>query len=294
MELSVIIVSYNTADQIGPCLSALAAAPGGPREIIVVDNASIDGSAAFIGQNFPDVRLLANEKNRGFAAANNQALPSCRGKYILFLNPDTVVQGEALERMRAFMEDHPRVGLAGAHIVNDDGSPQESVSYRYPGGKYAREELAGLQGPIACVLGAAMIARRECLEQVGGFDEDFFLYGEDQDLCLRIRKRGYEIGYIPAAVVAHRGGQSERRTTPAEVWRKKIRAEYLFYRKHYRPQTIRRITRAYHFKTSWRLATLRMLLPFAQDKARAQGKLVKYQVIQQEVKNFALWKEDPR
>ena len=243
MDLSIIIVSYNTSEMIVNCLRSVMATHGGGKEVFVVDNASSDGSVAIIRESFPSVYLMVNLENRGFAAANNQVLPYCRGRYIFFLNPDTEVMPDTFREALSFMEANPRIGLAGARIINSDGTLQESVSYRYPGQKYATGELTGLKGPIACVLGAGMIARTDIMERIGGFDEDFFLYGEDQDLCLRIRKLGYEIGYIPSAVVVHLGGQSERHCPSENIWKKKIEAELLFYQKHYLPETIRTLTR---------------------------------------------------
>src|SRR3972149_12094371 len=113
MDLSIIIVSYNTADQIGACLASLEAAACWPQEIIVVDNASSDGSAAFVRKNFRGVHIIANETNRGFAAANNQALAVCRGRHFLFLNPDTELKPDALHEMLTFMQQNPRIGIAG-------------------------------------------------------------------------------------------------------------------------------------------------------------------------------------
>ncbi len=283
-DISVIIISYNTADLIGPCLASVVSQTGCRQEIFVVDNASTDGGAAFIAANHPTVHLAANEENRGFAAANNQVLPCCHGKYLLFLNPDTVLQKDCLAAAMAFMDAHPEMGLAGLQILNPDGSNQESVSYRYLSQRYTSGELAALPGKIAAVLGAAMIAPRRAIAAVGGFDEDFFLYGEDEDLCLRLRRRGFQIGYIPGARVLHFHGQSERRSTAAEVWRKKIRAEYLFYHKHYRPETIAKIARMELIKARWRIMTLRFWLPFAKDKNAARQKLAKYSVLVDELR----------
>ena len=195
IDFSIVIVSYNTADLIGECLASAFASEDCEKEIFVVDNASTDDSADVVRRQFPGVHLVANVENRGFAAANNQVLPLCRGRYLLFLNPDTVLPPLSLKTLGDFLERNPRVGLAGARIVNPDGTDQESVSRRYPGEKFAVGELTGLPGRIACVLGAAMAARAEIIRAVNGFDESFFLYGEDEDLCLRIRKAGYEIGY---------------------------------------------------------------------------------------------------
>ena len=284
MDISVIIVSYNTADLIGPCLTSVLDQTGVDKEIFIVDNASPDGSAALINKAFPAIHLIANEENRGFAVANNQAIAHCRGRYILFLNPDTVLKENCLSTSLSYLDAHPEIGLAGLHILNPDGTDQDSVSWRYLSQRYTTGELTNLPGPIACVLGAAMIAPREAIISVGGFDEDYFLYGEDEDLCLRMRRRGLQIGFIAAARVVHYHGQSERKSTSAEVWRKKIRAEYLFYRKHYRPDTIARITRTERLKARWRIMTLQLLLPFMKNRDIIRDKINKYKAIQDELR----------
>ncbi|MCE5262720.1 MAG: glycosyltransferase family 2 protein [Deltaproteobacteria bacterium] len=279
IDLSLIVVSYNTAALTRDCLESVQAADTGERELFVIDNASADGSARLIEERFPSVRLIANTRNLGFAAANNQALPGCQGRYLFFLNPDTQVRPDAFARAVSFMDANPQIGLAGCRIVNPDGSPQESVSLRYPGQKHCRGELDGLPGRIACVLGAAMIARTGLVRNIGGFDESFFLYGEEQDLALRIRQSGFEIGFIPDAVVVHHGGQSESPANPAATWEKKVRAENIFYRKHYRPETIRRIHREELLKAAWRRATLRLSLPFTRDPEKVRAKLIRYETI---------------
>ena len=278
MELSIVIVSYNTSDLIGACLKSVYAADDISKEVFVVDNASIDGSVDFIRKNFPSVRLIANTENRGFGAACNQALPQCTGRYIFFLNPDTEVLPGAFKAAILYMDAMPNVGLAGTRLINPDGTLHESVSLRYPGERYAGRELAALKGSIACVQGSSMIARSDVIKTVGGFDEDFFLYGEDLDLCLRIRKSGYEIGYIESAVVVHLGGQSERKTPLTELWRKKTGAELLFYRKHYLPETVARVRMANLFQAYWRIATLNLMMPFLKNRAEAEAKLIKYRV----------------
>ena len=278
MDVSVIIVSYNTAAATVECLKSVEAAKGS-KKIVVVDNASTDQSAHNIRQLFPDIQLMVNERNRGFAAANNQALPLCRGRCIIYLNPDTIVKPDAIGKAVAFMDRHPNIGLAGAKILNPDGSLQESVSRRYPGEKFTRGETDGLAGNIACVLGAFMIARKSLLDELHGFDEDFFLYGEDQDLAWRIREKGFSIGYIEDAEVLHWGGQSEARTPPAAVFEKKLNAEYLFYAKHYKQDTIERIKRAQRLKAKFRLLTLHLSLRFSANKSKAQNKIDCYRLI---------------
>jgi N-acetylglucosaminyl-diphospho-decaprenol L-rhamnosyltransferase len=279
LDLSVIIVNYNTADFLGRCLTSIAHQTDVNAEVIVVDNCSEDGSPDFVREEFPWVRLIANEQNLGFSKANNQALKDCNSKYIYFLNPDTEVRSGAFKNMVDFMYSHPKVGLAGTQLVNPDGSPQSSVEIRYPGQRHARNELKDLKEGIAWVMGSSMIARLEVIRGVDGFDEHYFLYGEDLDLCLRIRKSGWDIGYIPEAMVIHWGGQSERNNLPVEVWEKKIRAEALFYQKHYSPKTVRAIDRWNFYQACWRICTLKLELLIAPNKKQLHAKLEKYRLV---------------
>lgn len=284
MDISVIIVSYNTAALTVACLESVLASQGVELEVFVVDNASHDGSAEIVKGRFPEIVVIANQSNRGFGAANNQALKESRGRYIVFLNPDTTVEPGSLAGMIAWMDAHHEVGLAGPRVLNPDGSRQDSVSYRYPGHRLGGADLGRLPGEIACVLGACQIASADLLKQIGGFDEDFFLYGEDQDICLRIRKRGLEIGLINEAVIMHHGGQSERNTLPAEVVRKKIRGEYLFYRKHYKPESIRKICRAQHWRAAWRIFSIRLQQFISPNRDELMRKLSAYRVIYNETR----------
>ena len=277
--LSVIIVNYNTEDLLKRCLQSIATQTDADFEVIVVDNDSADNSVAIVKDTFPWVKLIANRENKGFAKANNQALKLCRAKYIYFLNPDTEVKKGALREMLAYMEAHKRVGLAGTRIENPDGSLQPSFDRRYPGGRHAEYILKGLKGDIAWVLGASIIARQDILNDLNGFDENFFLYGEEQDLCLRIRQAGWEIGYIEKALIVHWGAQSERSTPPVEIWQKKFNSEIIFYRKHYPGQIFSRIRRSFLMKAYWRMFTLKMSLPFCSDKKVCKSKLNKYRTV---------------
>jgi N-acetylglucosaminyl-diphospho-decaprenol L-rhamnosyltransferase len=277
-DLSVIIVNYNTSDFLVRCLTSVASQSDRNIEVIVVDNASQDASQDMIRKAFPWVKLIENDRNLGFARANNQALKICIGPYVYFLNPDTEVGHGAFGAMIDFMESHPEVALAGTKVLNPDGSVQSSIEKRYPGQKHTRGELHGLKGDIAWVLGASMIARRGIVEDLGRFDESFFLYGEEQDLCLRVRKAGWVIGYIPDAAVTHWGGQSERNNLPVDVWKKKFEAELVFYRKHYSNKAIRSIQRANTVHALWRVFTLKLALPFCTDKATSLNKLDKYRL----------------
>ncbi len=275
--LSVIIVNYNTADLLPGCLDSLDR-QGWSCEIIVVDNASCDQSVDLLHERYPWVTVIANRTNEGFSKANNQGLRECRGELVFFLNPDTIVQPGCFAAMLDFMAARPKVALAGTALFDPDFSPHPSVEYTYPGHSYARRELADLPGDIAWILGAALLGRRDCMELIGGFDERFFLYGEDVDLGLVMRKRGWLLGSVPGAGVIHLEGQSERNTAPMEVFKKKLRAELLFYDKHYSENTVRRICRAYGRQARWRLFSLRLTMPLCRDRESARFKLDRYRV----------------
>lgn len=279
MDVSIIIVSYNTTAFLQECLASLKLSRDVEKEIFVIDNCSADNSAQIAAENFPEANLIINRVNCGFGAANNQALKYCRGRYIIFLNPDTKVNPNTLKNAVSFMDTNKHIGLAGARIINPDGTLQESVSYKFPGEKFTTGEAADMKGHIACVMGAFMIAPKSLLDELHGFDEDYFLYGEDQDLCWRIRKKGFLIGYIEDSIVLHWGGQSENNTPSAVLFEKKLRAEYLFYSKHYKPQTIAHIKRRERLKAIYRLITLKLLMPFSRNKTVIQNKTDRYRLI---------------
>jgi N-acetylglucosaminyl-diphospho-decaprenol L-rhamnosyltransferase len=228
VDLSIVIVSYNTRALLEACLRSLGAAVPGAHcltEVFVVDNASGDGSAAAVRAQFPEVRLIESEFNRGFAGANNLALPLCRGRYVMLLNPDTEVAPSALAALVAFMDLHPGVGAVGPRLLNPDGTPQPS-GHAFP-------TLAGtalrllLRHPLApsrqqqrpeqarsdyeChdwLTGACLMVRRAVPEEVGLLDEEFFFWWEDVDWCRRIRAAGWEICLLPTAQVTHVGAAS--------------------------------------------------------------------------------------
>ena len=278
-DLSIIIVNYNTADMLVRCLHSIRSQSFNNPEVIVVDNASQDNSLEVIKGILPWVKVIANKRNLGFAKANNQALKISNGKYIYFLNPDTELKEGAFNAIIEFMKSNPEVGLAGTRIVNPDGSYQSSIERHYPGERHSKGELSGLKGDIAWVLGASMIARRIVLRDVGGFDERFFIYGDDLDLCLSVRRAGWSIGYIPNAVVVHWGGASEKDTLPFELWKKKLDAEFLFYKKYYSAKTIKAIRRTNIVHALWRIITLNLVLPFCKGKETHIKKLNRYRLI---------------
>ncbi|MDP8921257.1 MAG: glycosyltransferase family 2 protein [Chloroflexota bacterium] len=223
-DLSIVVVSYNGREALARCLAASRAAIDGlAAELIVVDNASVDGSPALVAGRFPEARLIANRDNVGFGRANNQAFAVARGRYILLLNPDTEPAPDALRNLVTFADANPRAGLVGAWLEYPDGRHQHSafrfpdwkqalfgffdnvvpldsrLNGRYPPCRYAR--------PFAAehLLGACLLVRREALEQVGMFDPRYFMYFEETDLCARMRRAGWLNLYTPDARVRHVG-----------------------------------------------------------------------------------------
>jgi GT2 family glycosyltransferase len=291
VEISVVIVSYNACGVIGTCIDSVVDIDDAEKEIFVVDNASTDGSAEFIRTNYPSVNLIAKEKNMGFAAAANLALTSCKGRYIFLLHPDAEFLPSSFRPLISSMDGRPQIGLAGLKIFNPDGTAQESFSSEYPGQKYTRGELSGLNGSLAWVLSAGMVVRTDVMNQVGGFDEAFFIYGGDWDVCLRVRKAGYGIGFIEAATLVHLGGQGERQTSTADSSKRRLVAEYTFYRKHYRPETVEKITRSYLVEAGRRILTLRFLAPFSRDRKGFAEKYARCQAIRHVLKNDILKKD---
>ncbi|MBC8447648.1 MAG: glycosyltransferase family 2 protein [Chloroflexi bacterium] len=254
MDLSVIIVNYNTASLLRACLSALRQHPlrRGSMDVWVVDNGSQDDSAAMVGEQFPEVHLLANEVNRGFAAANNQAIRLSQGRYVLLLNPDTEVFPGTLDEMLRFMDEHPQAGVVGAQLLNPDGSVQTScrafptlwavflrgsgLSRFFPRSRALRQYLMedgdhGQTQEVDWLLGACLWMRRRTLDEVGWLDEGFFLYYEDIDWCYRARQAGWQIYYLPSARILHRHQRESARGINKLTW-VHVRSIIRLFRKH--------------------------------------------------------------
>jgi GT2 family glycosyltransferase len=247
--LSILIVNWNTRELLLACLRSITA----EAEIVVVDNASADGSADAVAAAFPHVTLIRNERNLGFAAANNQAYRACHGTYVLLLNSDTLVPPGSLERLVAYMEAHPRVGIVGPRLEYGDGSYQISalrfsrpwdVFYEYarfprrlqPAAQKAPRrliELAPLEAtPVEYVMGAALLIRREVADAVGLMDEAYFMYAEEVDWCYRVHQAGWEVMYLPTAVVTHLGGRSTDQV-PDLMLAYRFASTFRFMRLHY-------------------------------------------------------------
>lgn len=248
--ISIIIVSWNTSSLLENCLaSILANPPTAPFEIWVVDNASTDNSPGMVREKFPQVHLVQNRDNVGFARANNQAIQQCMGRYILLLNPDTLVGAGALQALVDFLGDHPEAGAAGARILNPDGSLQISshplptlprefwrmfhLDTISPYAAYPRTKWEADQPQeVDVLIGACLLLRKEVLDQVGFLDEDYFMYSEEVDLCYRIQRSGSPLYWVPQAQVVHFGGQSTQQVA-TEMFLNLYHSKIKYFRKHY-------------------------------------------------------------
>ena len=265
-DLAVVIVNYNTREFLGPCLEALPAALGGlSAETWVVDNASPDGSADFVRERFPGIHLIASARNGGYAHGNNLGLRaagfghstpgrSSDFRHAALLNPDTVPPPESLARLVACLDADPSVGACGPRVERPDGTLDRACRRGAPTPLVAFYQLIGLaklfprsrhfarynltylpehrRAEVDAVVGACMLLRGEALEAVGLMDERFFMYGEDLDLCLRIRGAGWRVVYFPEVRMPHHKGASTRKSTDRMI-REFYRSMELFHQKHF-------------------------------------------------------------
>jgi O-antigen biosynthesis protein len=282
LYLSIIIVNYNVRDFLHHALVSLQKAMKGIRgEIIVVDNASDDGSNEMLRRRFPGVQLIASKSNLGFAKANNLGLKRARGKYLLLINPDTLVQEDTLRVMLKFFEESPDVGLAGCKILNPDGTFQLACRRSFPRPWAAFTKMVGLSAlfpgsrlfgsynlsylspdetyEIDAVSGSFMMLRRACYEQVGGLDEDFFMYGEDLDWCYRIQQAGWKNYYVHSTQIIHYKGESTKRSNLDEI-RMFYQAMHLFVQKHVSGSRMLGLSIRLAITISSRLAMVKALL----------------------------------
>ncbi|HEY7752021.1 MAG TPA: glycosyltransferase family 2 protein, partial [Ignavibacteriaceae bacterium] len=219
MDLSIIIVNYNVKEFLQNLLHSIEKASSNiSKEIIIVDNASEDGSVELIKQKFSSVNMIENKTNLGFGKANNQALKIAKGEYILLINPDTIVSEDTFHTLLNFFNSNPEAGLAGCKILNPDGTLQLACRRSFPGPWTSFCKVTGLSNlfpnskifarynltyldenltyEVDAISGSFMMMRRDVYEKAGGFDEQFFMYGEDLDLCYRIKEVGYKVFYV--------------------------------------------------------------------------------------------------
>jgi GT2 family glycosyltransferase len=268
---SIIIVTYNSSSSINACLAPLGGMPG--VEVIVVDNDSRDRTVPQVKELFPSVTLIALEDNLGFGRACNIGVAASKGKYIFLLNPDAVASNETIQSLIEIFEKHPRAGIVGGRLIDPSGQPLQSIgdqptilrlilekpiawiakkispygiARRTLGGYFAKFRLPMEAEPVVWVSGAALCCQRQVWNEVGGFDEKFFLYYEDVDLCLRAAQRGWEIWHVPSAIVSHQSGASF-----AGNWKYQKRIYYAnqqyFFQKHQGPVAASLLTLAQKF-----------------------------------------------
>jgi GT2 family glycosyltransferase len=249
-DVSVIVASHNTRAYLERCLRLL----GDAYEVIVVDTKSSDGSRELVRDEFPNVRLVELDVNLGYGVALNRGIGLASGTYLIVMNSDAWPQGEAVERLAAFAESEPRVGIAGPRLLNPDGTLQPSVRGFPTLWRLATEYLLlrwlaprsrllnsfygagfdhGSRRDAEFLVGAVLLVRRETLDEIGGFDEHFFMYNDEVDLCYRARAAGWNVVFWPEAEFVHVGGASTVRT-PAwpQMYREQLRSHIRFLDKH--------------------------------------------------------------
>lgn len=231
-DLSIVIVEWNTVDMLRDCLASVYANDGGLNlQVIVVDNASSDGSPEMVEAEFPQVTQIRNADNRGFAAANNQGFEICTGRHILLLNSDTYVLGDVLAASVRYLDENPEVGTMGCRVLNPDRTMQRTCSmwprlldllFMSSGlWKLKRPEFFGryqmthwqrdTTREVEVISGCYMMLRREVLEQVGPLDENFFFFGEETDWCRRMQDAGWRLMFTPVGEIVHYGSASARK-----------------------------------------------------------------------------------
>ena len=253
--VSIIIVSWNTREILRDCIASIVRETSLPHEIIVVDNGSADGSQDMIRDTYPDVTLIANSDNRGFAAANNQGLEIATGGKLLLLNPDTVILDRAVDRMAGWLDAHPDVGCAGCQVWENEQTIQRTgfadpgpfhltlvefgiqrLAPRHP--VIGRPEYGGWdrcnERDVDVVTGMFMLVPRQVFEQVGGLDEDFFVYSEEADWCRRIRAAGWRCVFTPVARILHLdGGSKSTSQIRSRMYVQLQKSKMIYLRKHH-------------------------------------------------------------
>lgn len=267
---SIIIVNYNGAGIVIECLNSLHQHLSLVEvEIIVVDNDSSDHSGDRIAQHFPQIKLIQLDRNRGFGAANNVGVRAARGDYIFLLNSDTLLKSDILPTLQAKLESRADIGIVGPKLINPDGSFQLSTAYeiglwgefktlqlvkryRVPENRPALAQRYHTDQEVDIVVGAAMFMRRSLFETINGFDETFFMYFEESDVCQRVRELGYKILYTPAVSVIHIGGYSIAQS--AGVMAQEYRRSQRYYYQKHRPIWEQWILDQYLRLKQWRQA----------------------------------------
>jgi N-acetylglucosaminyl-diphospho-decaprenol L-rhamnosyltransferase len=273
-SLDIVIVSYQSRDHLRECLTSLREHNlRAPTRVFVVDNGSTDGTIEMIRRDFPGIDLHAAEENLGFSKANNLAIRRGDGRYVLALNPDTRVVDGGLDALIRLMEEQPAIGICGCRLELEDGSFDHAAKRAFPTPLGALAHFSGVgrrqrvpnrlaqyrapeveSGPVDAVNGAFMLMRRSALDEVGLFDEGYWLYMEDLDLCYRFKEAGWVTWYEPTVTVVHvKAGTSGKNRRPRQNYAFHY-GMFRFYRKHYAPQRNRLASGAIYLGIAMKLA----------------------------------------
>ncbi len=254
-DISIIVVNYQVKEYVGLLLHSIQKAAQNLKvEIFVIDNYSNDGSIEYLSALPYDIKIIANQANQGFAKANNQGVHRAQGKYSLLINPDTIIQENCLEVMKKYMDSHLDCAVSGYRIINPTGSFAPESKRSVPTLSSALFRVLGLDillpqskifgkrylgwldeyetNKVPIISGAGMFWRSSVLKELQGFDEDFFMYGEDDDICFRVEKINQSVNYIPKSTILHFKGESDKEVSLKHV-KKLNQGIYLFYKKHY-------------------------------------------------------------
>ena len=269
LPITASIVTYRSGPVIASCLEHLFASTERPLHVVVFDNASDDDTLARLQPFASRVRLVAHPVNLGFGQGHNRALTGAGGDYFLILNPDLELPPGGLDRLVRHLEEHAECGAVAPRLDEASANPEAGFSRRYPGQRYAPRSFRRLPGEVAILQGACVLIRAALYREIGGFDPRFFLYAEDLDLSLEIRRRGWTLACVADLAVRHLGGQSEHGRPAELVAERKYAGLLLFYRKHYPARTVAFLLARDLLKFSWRRFVL-SLRPGADPAGRAE------------------------
>ena len=282
-RVAVVIVNYNSGHYAKTCIKSLLKQEDIALEIIVVDNNSADDSVYQLQQTFSNqIKIIVSAENLGFGRANNLAATQVTSDYLLILNPDTEINHpKAIRHLIDFLNTDLKFGMAGPAIFEAkraNGSGRYvKLRHSYPAQQLLKnqDKFVGLPGKIAWLLGACLLFRREVFQAIGGFDADYFLYGEDADIGLRIRQNGYEIGYCKMVEITHVAGASELSAASFDKWLRKKRGLYLFFYKHYTKSDVLKICQLAKRQSTLSSWVQILVLFFNPQNVNAQEKLNK-------------------
>lgn len=291
-KVTAIIVNYRSADHTLNCIKSLLQQEGIELEILVVDNASGDHSVQQIRTAYPEIKLIENPHNDGFAKANNYAAAQASGDYILVINPDIkLLNPDVVAGLIAVLASNSHVGVVGPDILESRRGKRVLPRYHYPLQKKLKKQVSlnNLPGQIAWLLGACMLFPKGVYDKIGGFDNNFFLYGEDTDICLRLRHAGYSIAWAPDIKVDHWAGASESSSSIYDTRIRKKRGYYQFCTKHYAIDDLLPVLRRQYSKCRFYngLLKLRSMINGATDAAAMQRNMAEMDVLKEIINSRA-------